>query len=247
MPYGLPVGTDSVSAAILTKISDSLEALRKNETGFVTTGGSANAYTATFSPAHALASDFVFFLRIHATNTGASTLAVNGTAAKNLMKIQGASIVALAPGDVIANGIYQVIRDQTGDRYIVLSRVGQVFNEDIIGLIPLSKIGGSFDLSIPSTANGATSSSVTITHNLGTDDVIVVVQSAHFYQSIHSGVLGWRHPDDGVTTRIALYGIGPTAPVAAANPASGNIVFFWRNDIGSSMAPTFKINILRRS
>lgn len=131
MAYGLPVGTDSVSAAILTKISDSLEALRKNEPGFVTTGGSANAYTATFAPAHALATDFVGYLRIHATNTGASTLNVNGTGAKNLMKIQGASFVGLAPSDVIANGIYQVIRDQTGDRYLLLSRVGQVTVPDM--------------------------------------------------------------------------------------------------------------------
>lgn len=126
MPYGLPVGTDSVSAAILTKISDSLEALRKNEPGFGTTGGVANAYTATFSPAHALATDAVFYLRIHAANTSACTLNVNGTGNKNLMKIHGASVVALAPGDVIANGLYQVIRDQTGDRYIVLSWLGQV-------------------------------------------------------------------------------------------------------------------------
>lgn len=124
MAYDLPLGTDNGDVAILTKIAGSLEALRKNEPGFVTTGGSANAYTATFAPAHALATDAVFYIRINVTNTGGSTLNVNGTGVKNLMKIQGASFVALAPGDVIANGIYQVIRDQTGDRYLVLAMIG---------------------------------------------------------------------------------------------------------------------------
>lgn len=103
-----------------------IKRLHSNAALFATTGGSANAYTADFTPDFTLTMDASFYLRIHATNTGASTLSVDGAAAKNLMKIQGPSFVALAPGDVIANGIYQVIRDQTGDRYLVISRIGEV-------------------------------------------------------------------------------------------------------------------------
>lgn len=102
-----------------------LKKLFDNTANFATTGGAADAYTATFSPAHVLASDFVGYLRIHATNTGASTLNANGTGIKNLMKLQGASVVAMVAGDLLSGGIYQVIRDQTGDRYLVISRVGQ--------------------------------------------------------------------------------------------------------------------------
>lgn len=92
---------------------------------FATTGGSANAYTAAFVPARSLTQDAFFFLKIHATNTNASTLNVDGTGAKNLMKMLGSSYAFLEPGDLVANGIYQVIRDQTGDRYLILTKIGE--------------------------------------------------------------------------------------------------------------------------
>lgn len=131
-----------------------------NTANFATTGGAANAYTATFSPPHILASDFSCYLRIHATNTGASTLDANGTGAKNLMKIQGAAVVALSQGDLVEDGIYQVIRDQVGDRYVVISRIGEVAQKNeantfTAGLtIDLAALGDA--LKIPPATAGVT-------------------------------------------------------------------------------------------
>ncbi len=72
--------------------------------------GAANAYVVAFSPAPTLAAGSrVLFKALHA-NTAASTLAVNGGAAKAITK---SGTTALAGGEIAAGQIMQVVYDGT--------------------------------------------------------------------------------------------------------------------------------------
>lgn len=75
-----------------------------------------NAVTATYSPAPtALVAGMAFFFKAANTNTGAVTFSPNGLTAKNVYKkdtISG-TLIALAAGDIIQNGVYRVSYDGT--------------------------------------------------------------------------------------------------------------------------------------
>lgn len=76
-----------------------------------TSGGSANAQTITLSPAiTAYAAGQTFRFIAGNTNTGATTLNVNGVGAKNIYK-NGA--VALIGGELVSGGIISVVYDGT--------------------------------------------------------------------------------------------------------------------------------------
>lgn len=201
-----------------------IKRLHSNAALFATTGGSANAYTADFTPDFTLTMDASFYLRIHATNTGASTLSVDGAAAKNLMKIQGASFVALAPGDVIANGIYQVIRDQTGDRYLIISRIGSV---GINGSVTTGALGAN------------TETSFTVTHGLGTDNVKIIVMAQGSVNVQDWGVSA-RRPDGALidfTGNLVNAGL-PSLPL------TGNVEFLVRNGAIGTQTVTVHYSII---
>lgn len=111
------------------------------------------------------------------------------------------------------------------------------------GIVPLARVGASVDVAIPSTANGTNSSTVIITHGLGTDDVTVIVRGSNTH--VYGHVLLWRFPDGYIGTYERL---GTTlAHVPISPPPSGQIYFIWRNDTGGTASPTFKVDILRRS
>ena len=79
-----------------------------------TTGGTATAYTLTFSPAmpgYVAGQCFVF--KPHVTNTGAATLNVQGLGAKSLAKRSGSSLVPLVAGDLLLNRLSQACYDGT--------------------------------------------------------------------------------------------------------------------------------------
>lgn len=68
------------------------------------TGGSANTYTAALSPAiSSYAEGFAIAVKIHATNTGASTLNVNSRGAKTIKKTDGSDVEA---GDLLKDSVY---------------------------------------------------------------------------------------------------------------------------------------------
>lgn len=78
---------------------------------YVTTGGSANAYTATMVPViAALTTGLTLNLTANFTNTGASTLIVNGLTAKNITK-NGTN--ALGSGDILSGQTFTVRYDGT--------------------------------------------------------------------------------------------------------------------------------------
>jgi hypothetical protein len=79
--------------------------------GYGTTGGSANAYTLTPSPAiSAYAAGQCFAVQIHAANTGASTLNINALGTKNILDSKGN---AMTSGKLRLNGVYTLRYDGT--------------------------------------------------------------------------------------------------------------------------------------
>ena len=79
--------------------------------GMQTTGGSATAYTATFSPAVVLATGVRVTVKFNAANTGADpTINLNGTGAVKIKRADGDSLVA---GEIGINQIGDLIYDDT--------------------------------------------------------------------------------------------------------------------------------------
>jgi hypothetical protein len=76
-----------------------------------TTAGTTTAYTCSTSPSFTPAAQDRVQLLVNAANTGSATLAVNGAAAKTLMK-QGGS-TALVANDLLANHVISAIYDGT--------------------------------------------------------------------------------------------------------------------------------------
>lgn len=80
-------------------------------TGYVATTGTANTYIATLNPAlSAYVEGVSLRLKINVTNTGPSTLKVNGLGAKPIKKADGTDINV---GQLKAGGIYEVVYNGT--------------------------------------------------------------------------------------------------------------------------------------
>ena len=79
-----------------------------------TTGGTATAYTLTFTPAlPGYVAGQCFLFKPHLTNTGAATLNVQGKGALPLTKRSGASFVPLLAGDLLLNHLFEACYDGT--------------------------------------------------------------------------------------------------------------------------------------
>lgn len=88
--------------------------------GALVTAGSSNAYTLTTGSSHAsLAAIGLVVFRANHTNTGASTLAVDGLTAKNLCVNGG----ILSAGQLVQNNLYAAIYNATNDVYDIVSQV----------------------------------------------------------------------------------------------------------------------------
>lgn len=85
----------------------------------VDTGG-ANAMVITFAPPlTAYAAGLLFYVKAAATNTGNTTLNVDGLGAQSVKKYNGLVISEMAPGEIVAGDIYEIIYD--GGQFIVLN------------------------------------------------------------------------------------------------------------------------------
>lgn len=119
----LAVQLDTNTSNISTNNTSATSRLGALETGsypFVTTTGSANAYVAA-SPALAsyAAGNYIEF-KASFTNTGSSTLNVNGLGAKTIKKNDGAT--NLAANDIISGQVVTVLYD--GTNFQMLSPIG---------------------------------------------------------------------------------------------------------------------------
>jgi hypothetical protein len=93
----------------------------KDSIGTLTTAGGTTAYTLTTNSAYTALNDIpLLSIKANATNTGASTLAVDGLTAKNLTKRNG---VALSAGDFRTGQVHVVAFDVASDRFELVNPV----------------------------------------------------------------------------------------------------------------------------
>lgn len=91
----------------------------------ITTAGAGNAYTITSNQGiSAYADGMRFSFRADRANTGASTLNVDGRGAKSIRRMDGSAAVALVSGDLIANGVYDVVYVLADDVFVVVNSFG---------------------------------------------------------------------------------------------------------------------------
>ena len=136
--------------ATVTQLNQYASAVNALESGAAYWGGSSagttTAYTASLTPAASNTAGQVANLVINATNTGASTLAVNGQIALPIRK-NGAALVA---GDLQANAAYTFICDGTywhvvgGGGSAGSTNASTAFSS---GQVPLARGGTGADLS----------------------------------------------------------------------------------------------------
>lgn len=99
-----------------------------------TSGGAGNAYTMTLTPTlAALAAGQQFIFVANHTNTGASTLNVNGIGATAIR--QGSALTALAAGTIVSGQVVTVVYDGT---YFVLTHGNALGGEVIMSNLVLS-------------------------------------------------------------------------------------------------------------
>jgi hypothetical protein len=151
-----------------------------------------------------------FFFVAPATNTGACTLNINAIGAKSVTK-QGTT--ALAAGDIVLNGIVQVVYD--GTQFQILNPVTSAattvtsFSAGTTGLTPSTTTTGAVTLAgTLAIANGGTNNAslpVTAGGVLYTDGSKVVNSGA-------------------ITSGYAMLGGGTGAPTGVAPSTSGNLL-----------------------
>lgn len=99
---------------------------------YATTGGTATAYTATFSPTvTALTNGLRVLVKWNATNTGTATFAPDGLTAKAIRKLNDAALVA---GDILQDQISELVYDSTLDHWLLTSPVVINTPATVVGL-----------------------------------------------------------------------------------------------------------------
>lgn len=109
--FSTPNPGDLVAVSNLTQVFGPINDLETCATHWAgTTSGSVNAYTASLVNApSSLTAGLSINLRIHASNTGASTLNLNGLGAVSIRLLNS----ALTGGELVVNATYKLIYDGT--------------------------------------------------------------------------------------------------------------------------------------
>lgn len=181
---------------------------QSNAFNYAAAGGTANAITATYSPAVTTLSDStVLLLKAAALNTGATTFSPNGLTAKPVVDI---SHTALQGGEIVANGdvCLQYNTSVGGGSWVLIYSSG-------VAVQPPAVVGSARNLKM---SIAAASASATLT----ADEVIVknalgsyakVLSS--FSKTINLAVTGAGGMDTGTATASSWVGI-----YAIFNPAT---------------------------
>ncbi len=140
-PDGWPTGITGAGAVNTGRMMmGSLKRFWDRINGTVTSGGSANAYTYTPTNASfptAITAGEIFSFKANFTNTGASTLAVNGLTAKNIFKQTTGGPVALTGGEIVSGQLVMLAYD--GTQYQLLSQAATAGS----GLVLISTLTAS--------------------------------------------------------------------------------------------------------
>ena len=119
--------------------------------GMQTTGGSATAYTATFSPAVVLATGVRVTVKFNAANTGADpTITVDGSNAKVIKRADGDALVA---GEIGLNQIGDLIYDGTNFRLLSGTDVPTLVKLMLGAMYPIGHILTTVKANNPGTAD----------------------------------------------------------------------------------------------
>lgn len=146
--------------------------IQKGSFNTVTAGGTANAVTTTLDPVPAsYFTNMTVIFKATATNTGATTLNVNGLGVKNIYKVSGGSLGPLAAGD-LTNGAYYTVR-YDGTQFVLEGSSGGVSSVSGTGGITVSPTSGAVSVSlntnnalgVGSTAMLLYTSGTTLNHN----------------------------------------------------------------------------------
>lgn len=124
--FSTPNPGDLVAVSNLTQVFGPINDLETGAAHWAgTTSGSVNAYTASLVNApSSLTAGLSFNLRIHTTNTGASTLNLNGLGDVSIRLLNS----ALTGGELVVNATYKLIYDGT---YFQVVGAGSVALADI--------------------------------------------------------------------------------------------------------------------
>lgn len=96
--------------------------IQKNAPMFAVDTGAANAIMVDYVPAPAARVDgMVLWFKAKAANTGATTLNLNGSGAKAVYGLGGA---ALQGGEIVANGLCEVVWSASGDVFVLVACTG---------------------------------------------------------------------------------------------------------------------------
>ena len=118
---------------------------------YAAAGGTANAITIALTKAPAsYGTPFRVIFKATNTNTGATTVNVNSLGIKNIQKFSGGSLGALAAGDIVSGGIYEIAYDGTQFQLLTLQNAGitSVSQGD------LNTSSGTFSTSLSAAASG---------------------------------------------------------------------------------------------
>lgn len=153
---------------------------RDHAGSWVTVGGTANAITLTYAPAVAgYLQGQKFAFKASAANTGATTVAVNGLAAKNVFKKSASGAVACVGGEIQNGDIVELEYD--GTQFQITSDTPLLFTPSVItnsigADVLLNNVGTYFDG--PSVAQGTTgtwfaSGTITVQDTAGAASILV--------------------------------------------------------------------------
>jgi len=173
--------------------------------------GTANALTATLVPSLGVVpTGTVFYLRHANANTAAATLALNGGAAKSIVRANDA---LLAPGDIPGAGSWGLyVYDLTLDKYVLLNPAAALTGQTVVA-------GGARGLQVrtnaatPNTIVDLSASELTVRNAAGS-----VVRLNTVATSADITVSGAGGLDTGVESADAWYAV-----FAIYNPASGAV------------------------
>jgi hypothetical protein len=99
--------------------------IQKGSFNTINAGGTADAITVALTPAPvSYFNDMTIVLKIASTNTGTTTLNVNGLGLKDVYKVSGGSLVPLVAGDLTAGAYYTVRYD--GTQFVLEGSSGRV-------------------------------------------------------------------------------------------------------------------------
>lgn len=108
-------------------LMDALLSASLGDTPFAVAGGTASAITLDYTPDRVLANGLTIVFRLASTTTGATTVNVDGTGAKNLLLLGS----ALAAGDILAGEIVRAVYD--GTSFNVIEPIRRLSNLKSIG------------------------------------------------------------------------------------------------------------------